>query len=152
MSETSGLYTDTVIRNKHVTVIGGGVLGRRLCLMWCSTGKPVVLFDTSEKQAEEAKRFVDENVARQMQKMNSSSRGQMNISTNLEEAVKGAWMVIEAIPEILELKIEIFGTLDKLTDPACVLATNSSSIKSSQIIENVEHKYDLRIHNSTREC
>jgi 3-hydroxybutyryl-CoA dehydrogenase len=141
MSSISEAYTEASIHNKHVTVIGGGVLGRRLCLMWCSTGKPVYLFDTSEKQADEAKKFVDENVEKQMQKMKVSSRGEMSISADLETAVKNAWMVIEAIPEILHLKIEIFAKLDILTDETCILATNSSSIKSSQIIGNVEHRY-----------
>jgi len=141
MSSISEAYTDASIHNKHVTVIGGGVLGRRLCLMWCSTGKPVYLFDTSEKQAEEAKKFVNENVKKQMQKMKTSSCGEMSISTSLETAVENAWMIIEAIPEILDLKIGIFGNLDKLTEESCILATNSSSIKSSQIIGDVEHKY-----------
>jgi 3-hydroxybutyryl-CoA dehydrogenase len=147
MSIISEPYTDALLDNKHVTVIGGGVLGRRLCLMWCSTGRPVFLFDTSEKQAQQAKRFVDENVARQMQNMNAPSRGEMNISTDLEEAVRGAWMVIEAIPEILDLKIEVFSKLDKMTEPTCILATNSSSIKSSQILEKVQHKYDIKSFN-----
>lgn len=150
MAANQELYTDAFVNNKHVTVIGGGVLGRRLCLMWCSTGKPVVLFDTSEKQAEQAKKFVDDNVAPQPQKMNPSSRGKMSISTDLETAVKDAWMVIEAIPEILDLKIEIFGQLDKLTYPTCILATNSSSIKSSQIIGNVKHKYDKHMKGKTQ--
>jgi len=152
MSSLSEAYTYASISNKHITVIGGGVLGRRLCLMWCSTGKPVYLFDTSEKQAEEAKKFVDENVEKQMQKMKASTRGEMSISTDLETAVKNAWMVIEAIPEILDLKIEIFTKLDKLTDETCILATNSSSIKSSQVIGNVEHRYYFINLESGREC
>lgn len=80
--------------------------------MWCSTEKPVYLYDTFERQAKEAIQFFDENVGEQMQKMISTSRGQMNISTDLETAVKNAWMVIEAIPEIMELKIENFGKLN----------------------------------------
>lgn len=65
----------------------------------------------------------------------------MKISETLEEAMKDAWMVIEAIPEILDLKIPLFTTLDAITQSDCILATNSSSYKSSEMIVNVTRKY-----------
>ena len=48
-------------------------------------------------------------------------------------------MVIEAVPERVDLKTEVFGELDRLAEPDAVLATNSSSIPSSQMIDRVEH-------------
>jgi 3-hydroxybutyryl-CoA dehydrogenase len=58
----------------------------------------------------------------------------------LAAAVRGAWMVIEAVPERLELKREIFGELDRLADPDAILASNSSSLPTGQFIGNVQHR------------
>jgi 3-hydroxybutyryl-CoA dehydrogenase len=135
MSVMSKLQTSA----RPITVIGGGVLGRRLCLMWCSTGKHVVLYDQDAKQAAAASKFVDENVAAQSKLMNAS-RGLLSTSTSLQDAVKDSWMVIEAIPEILDIKIKLLGQLDKLVKDDCILATNSSSYRSSQMLDEVEKK------------
>jgi 3-hydroxybutyryl-CoA dehydrogenase len=52
----------------------------------------------------------------------------------LAAVVRGAWMVIEAVPERLELKQAIFGELDRLADPDAILTSNSSSLPTSQFI------------------
>jgi 3-hydroxybutyryl-CoA dehydrogenase len=52
---------------------------------------------------------------------------------SLEATLQGADLVIEAIPENLELKREVFGTLDRLAPPHAILATNSSSYPISRI-------------------
>ena len=51
----------------------------------------------------------------------------------MEEAASDVDLVIEAIPESLELKREVFGTLDEICDDRTILATNSSSIRVSKI-------------------
>lgn len=109
-------------------------------MMWSSTGKTVNLYEKSPEVAKSAAVYVQENVDAHSAKM-SSSPGVFKVSDTLEEAVKDAWMVIEAIPEILDLKIPLFETLDAITQPDCILATNSSSYKSSEMIEKVTRKY-----------
>jgi len=100
----------------------------------------VNLFDSSSTVGEEALKYIARNLGEQVKHINGR-RGQTFLSKSLEEAVKDAWIVIEAIPEILPLKIDIFGQLDKLVQDDCILATNSSSYNSSGMIENVEKKY-----------
>jgi 3-hydroxybutyryl-CoA dehydrogenase len=48
-------------------------------------------------------------------------------------------MVIEAVPESLDIKTEVFGVLDRLAEPDAILCSNSSSIPTSQMIGKVEH-------------
>jgi 3-hydroxyacyl-CoA dehydrogenase len=55
--------------------------------------------------------------------------------------VKGAWLVIESIPEKLPLKIEVFGQLDQIADPDAILATNSSSYRSGEMKEKVKGRH-----------
>ena len=48
-------------------------------------------------------------------------------------------MVIEAIPERVELKTAVVADLDRLADPDAILSSNSSSIPTSQVIDQVQH-------------
>ena len=63
----------------------------------------------------------------------------MALFDDLAEAVLGAWMVIEAIPEQLDLKREAFAQLDEFADADAILASNSSSLPTSQLIDRVRH-------------
>ncbi len=58
---------------------------------------------------------------------------------DLARAVRGAWMVVEAVPENLDLKKEILGELDRLADADAILGSNSSSLPTSTFIDKVEH-------------
>lgn len=69
--------------------------------------------------------------------------GEVKLLTNMEEAVRDAWMVIEAVSEKLDLKISIMGQLDKLAPPACVIATNSSSLRSDQMLAETKRNYRI---------
>ena len=111
-------------------------------MMWCSTGKSVVLCDKDPKQVEAATAYVNENVGAQSALM-KAKRGPMIAVTSLQEAVKDAWMVIEAVPEILDLKINLMGQLDELVKDDCILASNSSSYRSSQMLNHVQKRFVL---------
>lgn len=60
--------------------------------------------------------------------------------TELEPAIGNSWLVIEAVPELLDLKIETFGEMDRLAPPDCILGSNSSSFKSSLLLEKVSEE------------
>jgi 3-hydroxybutyryl-CoA dehydrogenase len=70
--------------------------------------------------------------------LNPSRTGEVEVSDDLAETVRGAWMVIE-LPERLDLKREVFGELDALVDDDAIVASNSSSLPTSQLIERVKH-------------
>lgn len=127
------------IDDRPVTIIGGGVLGRRLCVMWSCTGRAVNLYDSSADNTKAAIEFIDQNIETQTQRT-GKSRGKLSTFSKLQQAVTDAWLVIEAIPEVLDMKIQIFGELDKITRPDCILASNSSSFRTSLMVEKVEHK------------
>jgi 3-hydroxyacyl-CoA dehydrogenase len=57
--------------------------------------------------------------------------------TEIEPAVANAWLVIEAVPEILQLKIDTLAELDKLAPKDCFIGSNSSSFKSKLMLVNV---------------
>ena len=63
--------------------------------------------------------------------------GQVNFYTELASAVDNAWIVFEAIPEVLELKLSIFAELETQAPSDCILTSNSSSFKSSEMLSSL---------------
>jgi 3-hydroxybutyryl-CoA dehydrogenase len=104
-------------------------------------GSDVHIFDLSEEQREAAREYVEEHVAetQRMLGLHPDRRGRVELYDNLQEVVAGAWMVIEAVPERIDIKTEVFGELDRLAEPDAILCSNSSSIPTSQMIGKVEH-------------
>lgn len=75
--------------------------------------------------------------------------GSCNTFTELEPAVRDIWLVVEVVPEKLELKREILAELDAKTPSDCVFASNSSSFKSSLLSSKVSperRKKVLNVH------
>jgi 3-hydroxybutyryl-CoA dehydrogenase len=100
--------------------------------MLAGHGATVCLYDIDERQLRDAEAFatsVFESLA--------AAGGNLTTTTDIVEAVRDAWLVIEAIPERLDLKQRMFAELDELAPPDAILATNSSSLKSSLLIGEV---------------
>lgn len=125
-------------RKDPIAIIGGGVLGRRLAIMWASRGATIHLCDSIEAVRLQAKEYFDEH-AKEVQQP-ECQHGQLKLFDKMRDAVPGAWLIIEAIPERLSLKIDVFGQLDDIADSDAILATNSSSYKSSEMIAKVSRK------------
>ncbi|THW20069.1 3-hydroxyacyl-CoA dehydrogenase [Aureobasidium pullulans] len=133
---------------RNVVVLGGGVLGRRITTCWCSAGYNVVIRDINQKQCDEALQYISENVAAFATKATTGrSHGTVSATLDLEDALQEAWIVFECVPEILELKIDTFAELERLAPKDCILASNSSSYKSSEMIVKVNDDTKTRILN-----
>ena len=118
------------IKDRPVAILGGGVLGRRIACVWAAAGWTVHIRDPSSDQLNAAVHYVEHNLQSYARITNNTSPGKAVPFTDLEPAVKHAWTVIEAVPEKLQLKIDNFADLAKLTRDDCLLASNSSSYKT----------------------
>ncbi|MBE1574334.1 3-hydroxyacyl-CoA dehydrogenase family protein [Amycolatopsis roodepoortensis] len=125
--------------SRPVTVIGAGTLGRRIALMFATRGGEVRIYDLSSEQRDAAVRYVEETIVGVAAKVDGGSPGRVSASGDLAEAVAGAWLVVEAVPERLELKKQIFGDLDKAVAADTILASNSSSYASRLFLDHVTH-------------
>jgi 3-hydroxyacyl-CoA dehydrogenase len=92
--------------------------------------------------------YVDENIATYKNMTTAAKAGNVQVFEDLEHAVANAWLVIEAVPEKLELKISTFATLEQLAPKDCILATNSSSYKSSEMITKISDDTKRRVLNT----
>ncbi|KAL7933904.1 hypothetical protein V8C35DRAFT_327384 [Trichoderma chlorosporum] len=122
--------------NRPVAVLGAGVLGRRIACIWASAGYNVKIRDPSAQQRADGVAYVEENVASYARKTGKTP-GKAEAFEDMQAAVSDAWLVIEAVPEKIQLKIDTFAELDALVPADCILASNSSSYKSSEMLEKV---------------
>jgi len=136
------------IKGRPVAVLGGGVLGRRIACTWVAAGYTVHVRDPSLEQRNSAIHYVEQNVASYAKAISCSTPGKVIAFEDLETAVKDAWTVIEAVPEQLQLKIDTFAQLAQLTKKDCLLASNSSSYKSGELLEKVDGDTKRRILNT----
>ena len=122
-----------------VAVVGAGTMGSGIAQICAQKGWQTRLCDafpeSLEKGMENIERFWDKGI----EKGKTTKQEKKEWSKNLEfcidltEAVDGADLVIEAVPEILELKKEIFIQLEEIAPKNAILATNTSSISISSI-------------------
>jgi 3-hydroxybutyryl-CoA dehydrogenase len=129
------------VDERPVVIDGAGTLGRKIAAVYAAGGSDVHIFDLSAQQREAARDYVEVHVAetQRMLGLHPARRGRVEISDDLQETVAGGWMVIEAVPESIDIKSEVFGDLDRLAEPDAILCSNSSSIPTSQMIGKVEH-------------
>jgi 3-hydroxybutyryl-CoA dehydrogenase len=128
------------IDDRPIAIDGAGTLGKRIASVYAAAGSDVCIFDVSQAQCEAARDYVNEQIeeVRSTLNLTGSRSGQVAIFRDLAEAVRSAWMVIEAIPERLDLKQEALGQLDELADTDAILASNSSSFPTSLLIDKVK--------------
>ncbi|MEW2298317.1 3-hydroxyacyl-CoA dehydrogenase NAD-binding domain-containing protein [Streptomyces sp. NPDC006743] len=127
------------IQNRPVAVIGAGTLGRRIALMFATRGGLVRIYDRSPESSEAARAYVEEHVSEIAAGLDGGEPGRVAVTDDLAEALLDAWLVVEAVPEHLELKKEIFGELDRAARPDTILASNSSSYATGEFIDRVAH-------------
>jgi 3-hydroxybutyryl-CoA dehydrogenase len=99
----------TDFASRPVAMIGAGTLGRRIALMFAAHGSDVRIYDLAEAQRQAAVDYVTQNLPALADRITGVVPGQVSVNADLSEAVHNAWLVIEAVPERLELKKQIFG-------------------------------------------
>ncbi|SJX66682.1 uncharacterized protein SRS1_21013 [Sporisorium reilianum f. sp. reilianum] len=132
---------DTNVESKPHTIIGAGTLGRRIALMWITNGGIVHLYDSNEAALTSAQEYVEDTLGDvEANILPGTTAGELKLFTDRSKALEGAWLVTEAVPEILQLKIDLLGDLDSVVPPNVIIATNSSSYTSTEMIEKVQHR------------
>jgi 3-hydroxybutyryl-CoA dehydrogenase len=131
----------TVSKLEHLTVAGAGVLGGQIAWHSAYKGKNVIVFNRSETGLESC-RVAHETYAHiYKQDLGATdleieqTRARLTFTTNLEQAVSNADIVIEAIPEILDVKVKFYQSMQEFLPEHTILATNSSTLLPSDFAE-----------------
>lgn len=124
---------------KKVSVIGAGTMGHGIAQVTATAHMDVSLNDVKDEFLARAKSGIDTSLDRMLKKEKITEKekeailSRITFTTDIAKAVKDADLVIEAIPEGLELKKEIFKKLDSLSKPEAILATNTSQYSITEI-------------------
>jgi len=136
MTQAISVPADALLR-RPAAVIGAGTLGRRIALMLATQGAEVRIYARSAEGRQAAKVYVEANLADVVRKVPDGAAGRIAPSDDLSSALAGVGLVVESVPEQLDLKKKIFADLDALAPADAILASNSSSIPSSRFIDHV---------------
>jgi 3-hydroxybutyryl-CoA dehydrogenase len=124
---------------KTVSVIGAGIMGRGIAHVSALAGYRTILEDilpASLRRAEsEIRANLDKAIELGKVKKEDADAAfrRIEFASTVEDAAREADLVIEAVPEEMESKIEIFTLLDKVCKPHTILATNTSSMSVTEI-------------------
>lgn len=122
-----------------VAVIGAGLMGSGIAQAVAQGRKVVHLYDISSAVLEKAVLGIQKSLNRMAKAGHISSDEieqilqNIKVKTDLQEACEGVQLVIEAVPENLDLKKQIFKQLDQFTEEDCILATNTSELSVTAI-------------------
>ena len=124
---------------KNITVLGSGVMGHGIAQVSATAGYNVVLRDIKQefldKAMEKIKWSLDKLVSKE--KISKEERdkifARITPIVDLADAVKNAEMVIEVVPEIMELKKTVYAELDKVASPEVIFASNTSTLPITEI-------------------
>jgi len=124
---------------KTIGVIGAGTMGRGIAYAAALGGYKTILEDVSPAMLEQGTAYIrqslDEGVARGkvMVEQRSSALANLSTSSSVEEVCRQADLLIEAVPEDMELKLELFTIFDKFSKPTAILASNTSSLSVTEM-------------------
>ena len=124
---------------KSVAVIGAGIMGRGIAHAAALGGYRTILEDILPNALRRAETEIRSNLdkAVELGKVTPADAdaafSRLEYASSVEEAARQADLVIEAVPEEMESKIEIFTLLDKVCRPNTILASNTSSLSITEI-------------------
>src|SRR3954469_16856631 len=124
---------------KTIAVIGAGTMGRGIAHVAALGGFRTILEDLLPNALRKAESDIRANLDKSVElgKVSADDARQamsrMEYAGSVEQAVREADLVIEAVPEEMESKIEIFTLLDKICRPETILASNTSSLSITEI-------------------
>lgn len=124
---------------KTIAVIGAGKMGRSVAHTAALAGYRTILEDMSspvrEQGLEWIQRSLEEEVARGKiaPQQKDAALARLSTARSVEEACREADLVIEAVPDEMEIKIEIFTLLDKFAKPGAIFASNTSSLSITEM-------------------
>ncbi|WP_087972357.1 3-hydroxyacyl-CoA dehydrogenase [Oceanobacillus rekensis] len=124
---------------ERVTVVGSGLMGKGIAYSCAISGYTVYLNDINEEVLHRAEKDITHLLENSLEKGYLSEEAYQHATANihyevdLETAAKGSGLVIEAVLEKMDLKIDIFKKLDKICKPDTILATNTSTMSPTEI-------------------
>lgn len=124
---------------KNIVVIGSGVMGRGIAYVSAIGGFYTTLVDISREQLTRAEREIDSIFEKGLARNKitaadmEAGKNRLTYSVSLAQHVSAADLVIEAVPEVMDIKKNIFEVIDQHAPEHCCFATNTSTMSPTEI-------------------
>jgi 3-hydroxybutyryl-CoA dehydrogenase len=131
---------------RQITVLGTGTMGRGIAYLAAVSGFETVIYDVDAATLEGAndaiERLLSKAVAKERlsESAAAAARERLQLIPELEPAVNGADLIIEAVPEDPDIKADLFAQADLFCGPETILASNTSSLSITKLAGNVERR------------
>ncbi|MFJ9498331.1 3-hydroxyacyl-CoA dehydrogenase family protein [Brevibacillus centrosporus] len=129
---------------KQVAVIGSGVMGHGIAQEYALAGYTVFLYDLQESFLLKAKRSVENSLSLLVKEQVISEQAKQDalerivLTTDLQAAVAKADVITEAIPEVIEMKWDLFEKLEQFAKEDAIIASNTSTFSIARLIEKAK--------------
>ena len=126
---------------QNITVAGSGVLGSQIAYQTAFKGFNVSVYDINDEVLERAKERINGLKEHYKKDLNATDEEvnlayeRISFNSNLSKAVADADLVIEAIPEVVQIKTDFYNELGKVAPEKTIFATNSSTLLPSQFAD-----------------
>jgi 3-hydroxybutyryl-CoA dehydrogenase len=129
---------------RTIGVLGAGTMGAGIAQLACKSGAETLLFDPIPEALEKGRERVHDGLRRETAKGKLTAEQAQAAAERLQtvgelEALADCDLVIEAVPERIALKHDIYGRLSEIVGESCVLATNTSSLPVTAIAAGATH-------------
>ena len=122
---------------KRIAVVGAGIMGRGIAYASAIVGYDTALYDVKAEILAEARSDIESITKKGVERGKVDARAaegmHLSTTTELEEACTGSQLVIEAAPEDIKLKIDLFEQMDRFTASDAILATNTSALSVTEM-------------------
>lgn len=128
---------------RFVGIIGSGTMGAGIAQVAATAGCSVKLYDTKTEALDKAKADLEKIMARLVEKGKIDSTEKERIQNNIKyvsslKELKDSDLTIEAIIENLDIKKNVFSTLEKFVSDDCIIASNTSSLSIASIASSLQ--------------
>jgi L-gulonate 3-dehydrogenase len=131
--------------NNRVAVVGAGLIGRSWAIVFAAGGFEVALYDAGRDVVDAARVFVgqglDDLAEQGLLDDPQAAAARVRAAAGIADALDGAALVQENLPERIENKRAIFSELDRLAAPEAILASSTSTIVASLFTENLKGRH-----------
>ena len=124
---------------ERITVLGSGVMGHGIAQISAASGYKVVLRDIKQEFLDRAMEKISWSLDKMVsnQKITADQKSdildRIRPEVDLQNAVSDTQLVIEVVPEILDLKKKVYAELDAVADPSVIFASNTSTLPITEI-------------------
>jgi enoyl-CoA hydratase/3-hydroxyacyl-CoA dehydrogenase len=124
---------------KKVCILGAGAMGSGIAQVCATADYEVWVRDIKQEFLDRGKAAIEKNLQRAVSKGKMTEEkakeilSRIHFTLEMEEAVKDASLVIEAVPEIMDLKKQVFAEVQQYAKPECIFASNTSGLSITEL-------------------